>query len=268
MPEIYHVEHVAASFEPHIIPEFFLLMPFIIALIVYLLAFVRSKSQQIQWPLSRLILWILGIFSALFAITGPVADSAHNDFTKHMVGHLFLGMLAPLLMVLAAPMTLFLRTLNVFHARRLSFLLRSGLIRFICNPILASFINVGGLWILYTSSLYMKMHDHVLLNLLIHFHIFMAGYLFTASIIYIDPTPHRKTFVFRAIVLVAALAGHGILSKFIFAHPPMGVPIDQAETAAMLMYYGGDATDLVLIIVFCYQWSKAGRLFKVFNQSV
>jgi len=48
-------------------------------------------------------------------------------------------------------------------------------------------------------------------------------------------------------------ACHGILSKYIYAHPPMGVPIDQAKTGGLVMYYGGDAIGLILITILCYQ---------------
>ena len=65
--------------------------------------------------------------------------------------------------------------------------------------------------------------------------------------------------MFRAIVLVCSLAGHSILSKYLYAHPPIGVSSADAETGAMLMYYGGDLIDLGLILIFCYQWYKATR---------
>ncbi|MDF2653210.1 MAG: hypothetical protein K0Q73_9015 [Paenibacillus sp.] len=61
-------------------------------------------------------------------------------------------------------------------------------------------------------------------------------------------------------MLILAMAGHSILSKFIYESPPSGVPIEQAEQAeqgAKLMYYGGDVIELILIVVFCFQWYKS-----------
>lgn len=228
-------------------------------LILYTLAAFISSRRLKRWPLHRTICWSLGVFCAAFAMIGPLADRAHVDFSAHMLGHLLLGMLAPLLMALAAPITLVLRTIPVIHARQLSFILKSKPIRILSNPLAASFLNIGGLWTLYTTGLYAAMHQSIFLHLFIHIHVFLAGYLFTVSIIYIDPSPHKTGFVYRAIVLIAALAGHGILSKYIYAHPPEGVPAVQAEAGAMLMYYGGDAIDLVLIFILCYQWFKAAR---------
>jgi len=55
------------------------------------------------------------------------------------------------------------------------------------------------------------------------------------------------------------LAAHGMLAKYIYAYPPNGVTITQAERAGMLMYYGGDAIELILIFILCFQWYKSSR---------
>ena len=242
-----------------------LAVPFIVVLVLYLLAVVVSNRKHKKWPVSRTILWVIGVGCALVAVSGPVAQRAHMEFSFHMLGHLLLGMLAPLLLVLAAPVTLTLRTLPVPLARRLSYILKSRMIRMVSDPIFAATLNIGGLWVLYTTSLYEDMHHDILLFLFIHIHVFLAGYLFTISMIYIDPAPHRTGYIYRGIVLILSLSGHGILSKYIYAHPPNGVPRDQAQSGGMLMYYGGDMIDLILIVIFCYQWYKAVR--PVMNRS-
>lgn len=236
-----------------------LLLIFVLAAILYVLAAAVSNRRHKSWPKYRYFFWFIGILSAATAVVGPLADRAHLDFSAHMLGHLLLGMLAPLLIALAAPMSLILRTLNVNSARCLSRLLKSGPFRMLSDPVIATFLNVGGLWILYTTDLYMAMQHSFVLHLFIHLHIFLAGFLFTVSIIYIDPVPHRTSFIYRAIILMIAIAGHDILSKFIYARPPTGVLIEQAEIGGLLMYYGGDAIDLVLISILCFQWYRAGR---------
>ncbi|WP_372459240.1 cytochrome c oxidase assembly protein [Alkalihalobacillus deserti] len=230
-----------------------------IGLNVYILSVVISNRKYKQWPVYRIICWVAGVVFATIAVAGPLAERAHVDFTAHMLGHLLLGMLAPFLMVLAAPMTLLLRTINVSLARRLTRLLKSLPIRIVTNPIVASLLNVGGLWILYTSDLYKIMHENIILHVIIHVHVFLAGYVFTISMIYIDTTPHRTSYVYRSIVLVLTLAAHGILSKYIYVNPPTGVFPAQAEIGGMLMYYGGDAIDMMIIFILCLQWYKASR---------
>jgi putative membrane protein len=253
--------------EDGIILQLLVALPFLLVLIIYILAVITSSRRRKQWPLYRTVFWFFGVLCTAAAVVGPMANRAHTDFTAHMLGHLLLGMLAPLLIVLAAPMTLFLRTLNVISARRLSRVLRIWPVRILSDPIVASFLNVGGLWVLYTTDLYVLMQQNILLHVGVHTHIFFAGYLFTVSMIYFDPTPHRTSFVYRSIVLVIALAGHGILPKYIYAHPPSSVPIAQAETGGMLMYYGGDAIDLILICILCYQWFRATKPRSLLSRS-
>ena len=225
--------------------------------VLYCVAAIISNRRHRQWPLYRTAFWTFGVMCAASVVIGPLAAQAHTDFRAHMLGHLLLGMLAPLLIALAAPMTLILRALNVKTARRLSRALKSRPVSILSNPMTASLLNIYGLWVLYLTDLYRMMQQDMFLYTVVHLHVFLAGYLFTSSFIYIDPTPHRLSFTFRAVVFVFALAGHGILSKYIYAHPPRGVPSDQAEAGGMLMYYGGDAIDIIMIFIFCFQWYRA-----------
>lgn len=244
-------------------PDVFLqlLLPVLVFLlcILYVSAVLFTNRTYSRWPVSRTIFWAFGCVCALLAISGPLAERASTDFTAHMIGHLFLGMLAPLLMALALPMTLLLRTLPTAKARLLTRLLKSWPIRILTHPLIAALLNVGGLWLLYTTELYVRMHENLLLHVLVHLHVWIAGYLFTISILYFDPVYHRVSFRLRAIVLISSLAGHSILAKYLYAHPPIGVPLPQAEQGSMLMYYGGDAIDAVIIFLLCLQWYKAVR---------
>ncbi len=250
-----HHHDIAISLAPQII----LLLPFLAGVIMYLLAVFISYQKQRKWSIWRSLCWIIGSLLAILAVIGPLAERAHTDFVIHMLVHLFLGMLAPLLMAMAAPITLFLRALGVKYAKKLSGLLRSFPLRVMTDPFVACFLNIGGLWLLYTTDLFVAMHEHVLLYLLIHGHIFLAGYVFTVSMIYVEPTPHRTSYRYRSIILILALAGHGILAKFIYANPPTGVTGIEAEKGSMLMYYGGDAVDAIIIFILCLQWYRDTR---------
>lgn len=233
--------------------------PFVLLLLLYLVAVYKSNKSKKRWPIRRTLLLITGIILALLSVAGPLAERAHTDFEVHMIGHLFLGMLSPLLIALSAPMTLFLRTLPVKASRKITCLLRTKFVYFFQNPIVTSILNIGGLWLLYTTRLFELMHENILLHIVIHIHIFLAGYLFTISILYIDPTPHRKSYIYRSVVFIFALAGHAILSKFIYANPPVGISKVEAEIGGMIMYYGGDAIEIGLIIILYYHWFNQTR---------
>ncbi|WP_114571802.1 cytochrome c oxidase assembly protein [Exiguobacterium flavidum] len=231
-------------------------LPFIGGLMLYVGLLLATKRP---WPLHRTLFAVLGTLSAVSAVTGPIAELAHTNFVYHMLGHLLLGMLAPLLFVLAAPMTLCLRTMPVRWARRLSAVLRSGPSRLVTNPVVASLLNVGGLWVLYKTGLYHLMQTNMLIHLLVHLHLFLAGYVFTLSMISLDPVAHRTSYRFRAVVFLLAFAAHSILAKHLYASPPAGVPLEQARSGSQLMYYGGDLIELVIIAVLCLQWYRAAR---------
>lgn len=255
--------------ENEVIVQLLTVMPFLLALVFYISAVVISNRRlKKQWSRVRTTSWIVGILCASIAVIGPLAERAHGDFRVHMMGHLLLGMLAPLLMVLAAPMTLVLRALPVRSARRLTRVLKSLPVQIITNPIFTACLNFGGLWLLYTTDLYILMQQQMILHILVHTHVFLAGYLFTMSIIYMEPTPHRISYKYRSIVLVIAFAAHGIISKYMYEHPPNGVMTDQAEQGAIIMYYGGDAIELIVIFIFCFQWFKHTRPRRVLLQNV
>ena len=236
-------------------------IPALLAIVFYIGAVVvtNRRGRLRKWPRLRTVSFIAGALFAAAALIGPIARQSHVDFTAHMAGHLLLGMLAPLLIALAAPITLVLRTLNVHSARKLSRLLQSSFVGFFSHPIVASVLNIGGLWLLYTTDLYSAMHSNIWLHIIVHIHVFLAGYLFTISLIYIDPVFHRFSYLYRTVVFILALAGHGILSKFIYAYPPEGIPIEEARIGGMLMYYGGDAVDLLLIIILFKHWYESER---------
>lgn len=228
-----------------------------LAFLLYPLAAALTSLRYKPWPLHRYFLWSIGLFCIAAVFTGPLADFAHTDFTGHMWTHLLLGMLAPLLLLLAMPMTLLLRSLPISAARKVSSILKSRPFRLLSNPVTAFILNIGGLYVLYMTGLYELMHHSLIAYALIHLHVFLAGCLFTASIIYIDVTSHRLGYLFRSIVLIVSVAAHKILSKLIYAYPPAGVPREQAEAGGMIMYYGGDFIELAIIVTLCWQWYKA-----------
>ncbi|WP_298591061.1 cytochrome c oxidase assembly protein [uncultured Kocuria sp.] len=211
------------------------------------------------WPPHRTVLWHAGLLCAAAALAGPLAEAARTGFTAHMAGHLLLGMAAPLLLVLAAPVTLALRALPAARARTVSRLLRTPPVRALTHPVVAGLLNAGGLWLLYTTGLYGRMHESVGVHAAVHAHVLLAGYVFTAAVVGVDPDPHRGSFPLRAAVLVGFLAAHSALAKHLYGHPPEGVGTSDARVGAQLMYYGGDVVDVALIVALFAQWYVSGR---------
>lgn len=216
-----------------------------------------------KWPKTLLVYWLIGAACIAFSITGSLAHDAHHHFTAHMLVHLLLGMVAPLFFVLAKPVALLISTLPTTVARRVMRFFKMPYIRLIGHPITASLLNIGGLWLLYTTDLYAMMHASVFVHYVIHLHIFLAGYVFTHVILSIDFYPHRASWRLRAIVLILAIAGHNVLAKWIYANPLQMISQQQAETGAIWMYYGGGIIELAIIILLCYeQYQSAQKRIK------
>lgn len=249
-----HATHAPVSLTLGLI----LVIPVVVAAVAYVAsAWIERRPGNRGWPRYRVVLWLAGLTVVALTLVGPLAERSHADFSAHMATHLLVGMLAPLFLALGAPVTLALRTLPVVPARRLSRLLKSGPVRFLAHPITAALITVGSLWVVYTSPLSSMMFSNPLVHYFLLVHFFLAGYLFTASLVSVDPTPHRTSFPLRTGVLLLAVAGHSILAKYIYIHPPAGTSVTAAESGGVLMYYGGDLIELALIVVFFAQWYRA-----------
>lgn len=220
-------------------------------------AAVRTARHRGAWPVHRAALWCAGLASAGAGMVGPVATAAHSSFTAHMVGHVLVGMVAPLLLVLAAPITVALRALPVPWARLLTRALRERVVRILTHPVIAATLNMGGLWLLYTTDLYQLMHSSVVVYALVHAHIFLAGYIFTASLVGVDPNPHPTSMLLRSVVLITFVAAHSVLAKRLYASPPTGISPTDAHAGSQLMYYGGDLVDVTLIVLLFVGWYRA-----------
>lgn len=212
-----------------------------------------------EWPRRRTVSWLAGLLLAVIATVGPLAEAAHQLFAAHVVAHLVIAMAGPLLLVLAAPVTLALRSLPVGGARRLSRVLRSRVIRVLSEPGVAAAIDMGGLWGFYRTGIWTATHHHQAVHLATHTHMFLAGTLFTVAVVGVDPIAHRRSFGHRAVVVVLAAAAHGILAKTLYVQPPAGVSETAAQTGAVIMYYGGDLVELALLIVLCAAWYRSRR---------
>ena len=95
--------------------------------------------------------------------------------------------------------------------------------------------------------------------LVVHVHMLLAGYLFAFALIGPDPAPHRPGFAVRAGVLVVAVAAHDVLAKLLYAAPPPGVPVAQAEVAGLLMYYGAAPVHVALFVLLGREWLAGQR---------
>jgi len=211
----------------------------------------RLRKRGDRWPPGRDVVFAAGAAVALV----PGAAT----FTGHMLQHVLLGMLAPLLVVLARPVTLLLRAVPAAARRRLKRVLGSRPAAVLVFPPVAAVLEAGSLWLLYRTGLFAAAGRDPWLHVLVHAHVVAAGVLFTASVCRLDPLRHRVGLGPRAAALVGAAAAHAVLAKSLFATPPPGTAFAVADrqAGAQLMYYGGDLVELGLALVVALSWYAA-----------
>lgn len=222
----------------------------------------RLRRRGRRWSASRTASFVGGSIVVMVALCSPLA-ARDELFPVHMVQHLLIGMLAPLLFALSGPVTLALRTLPPVARRRLVRLLHSRVMAAFAFPPVATLIYVGSLWVLYLTPLFALTLRHPLLHGALHFHFLLVGCLFAWPLVGVDPVRSRGSMRLRVAVLLFALGAHGALAKLIYAGWLGGglastLPAAGVHKGAQLMYYGGDVIDLARLLAFFAQWYASG----------
>ena len=186
---------------------------------LYIKGVVILKKRGDSWPVGRTISFALGVAVLDFATSGGLGVYALFSFEYHMIAHMVIGMVAPIGLVLGAPITLALRTLPQGRTPEergvrgmLIALLHSRYSIVLTNPITALALFDGSLFVLYFTDLFgnlMQSHaGHLFMNL----HFLLAGYLFFYVIIGIDPNPKKIPHLFRIVILFAAMSIHAFFA--------------------------------------------------------
>lgn len=228
-------------------------------LLAYVLPAVDRRAEPRGWSGWRIGSFALGIVLIGLALQPGLLPT--DDFRGHMAQHLVIGMVAPLLLVLGAPMTLLLRSVTPRVGRFVGEVLRSRPMHLIASPAAALVLNLGGLLAVYGTPLYAVMQRNSAVHALVTVHVFLAGSLFVWVIAGPDPAPRRPSVPVRLVVLGIAVAGHAVLSQLLYAGVlEVPVPDDQRRGAAELMYYGGDIAELLVALALVSRWRPRRRL--------
>ena len=227
----------------------------------YAAAVWAGRQRGRGWPAGRAAWFALGAGALAVAVSPPVVAAAHADLRVHMAQHVVVAMLAPLALVLGAPVTAGLRALPTAWARRASRALGSGPVRVASHPASALALNLGGMWALYATPLWGAMHHSGGVWAAVHVHMVAAGALFAWAVLAgPDPAPHAAPMGVRLGALVAGIAGHAVLSKGLVAQGwPAGHEHAEVLAAAQVMYYGGDLAEGLLLVALLAAWYRGDR---------
>lgn len=115
----------------------------------YVVLALQAARDSRGWSRWRTTSFISGVAFLALALLPGVGIAGDDNFVAHMAQHLIIAMIAPIALVLGAPMTLLLRVLSPRYARILGDILRSRAAHGVANPVSALLLNLGGLYALY-----------------------------------------------------------------------------------------------------------------------
>ena len=225
-------------------PDALMIGLLVIAVALYIKGVMVLTKRGDKWPVGRTISFAIGISAVDFATSGGLGLYAHFSFSWHMVAHMTLGMIAPIAIVLGAPITLALRTLPQGRNSEergvrgtLLSALHSRYSSIVVNPVGALVIFDGSLFLLYFTSLFSKLMNTHAGHLFMNIHFLLAGFLFFHVIIGIDPNPKRPPFLVRIVTLLVAMSIHAFFSVALMSSSTL---VDSGYFAALQIPWVGD----------------------------
>jgi cytochrome c oxidase assembly factor CtaG len=205
------------------------ILPFgcLIALIAYATGVIRLHQRGDTWPLGRTAAFAAGLASVLLVTGTGIGGYGMKLFSVHMLQHMVLSMLSPVLILMGAPVTLALRTLpGGRHGARgkLLAVLHSRAARVLTSPLVTIPLFLGSLYGLYFTSLF----DAAMSTwwghtwMLVHF--LGVGLLFFWPIMAIDPSPRHAGHGLRIVELLTTTPFHAFfgIAVMMSIHPVVG----------------------------------------------
>ena len=191
----------------------------IFAVAIYIKGVIILSRRGDKWPVGRTIAFALGISAIDFATSGGLGVYSRFAFSNHMLSHMVLGMIAPIGIVLGAPITLALRTLPIGRNEqergiRGSFiaLLHSKLSKIYTHPVVALAIFNGSLFALYFTPLFGNLMQGHSGHFFMSIHFLLSGILFFQVLIGVDPMPRKVPHIVKMIIIFAAMSIHAFFS--------------------------------------------------------
>jgi putative copper resistance protein D len=258
-------------------PDAAIALALLLSAVLYARGVLVLRRRGIHWPVGRMIGWYAGLTVAAFATMSGLATYGKILFSAHMAQHMLLGMLAPMLLVMGAPITLALRAIPPAGANRpagprewLLAVLHSRVVRVLTNPVVALLLFVTAPYLVYFSGLFETAMRHHTAHVAMHVHFLLVGYLFYETLIGTDPLPRRAPYPMRLIVLFASLPFHAFFAVALLSTDSV---IAASYYALLGRTWGPDAlTDqttgsaftwafaevpaVIMLVVLLVQWSR------------
>ena len=245
---------------------------------LYIWGVVRVTRRGGRWPLSRLLFWLAGWGLTLYLAVSGLWMYSTAVFSWHMLVHMTVNMMIPVLCVLGAPISL------VYAASRtrlpgefagaqelLGWLAENRLVRVLLSPPVVWLNYVGSLFLVYFGPLFpwlMRYHwGHQLMLL----HFMVAGYAFFALLVGPDRHPWQLPYIVRFALLLSIMPFHALFAVGIMQSRTIlgeqfyrsidvswvGDLLKDQNIAGQVTWFTGEIPAFVAVIMLAAQWFRS-----------
>lgn len=180
----------------------------------YLLGVRRLHARGDRWPVGRTVCWVLGCVVLLLATSSGLGRFAPAVFSVHMGAVAGLAIIAPLLLALGAPLTLWSAAARrgadgvpgMWEFSRQLYL--SAPLRLLTRPAVALTLLFGGFYVFYLGGIYGSLDGSHTWHVVSNGYFLVAGFVFFWVSVGPDPTPAAASTRTRLITAVAGLAAY------------------------------------------------------------
>ncbi|GAA1910296.1 cytochrome c oxidase assembly protein [Streptantibioticus ferralitis] len=251
----------------------FFLIGCVLALGLYGWAVIRLRRRGDAWPVVRTVAFATGVLTVGLTMCTKLNDYGMVLFSVHMVQHMVISMLSPILLLLGAPVTLTLRALPTAGRGRkgprelLVALLHSRYMRIITHPAFTIPLFIASLYALYFTPLFDFLMGSRIGHIAMMVHFLAVGLVFFWPIMGVDPGPHRPGYVMRILELFMGMPFHAFFGIALmmasqpmiktFEHPPasLGVdPLADMHAGGAIAWAFSEIPSVLVLIALVMQW--------------
>ncbi|MBI0376280.1 cytochrome c oxidase assembly protein [Streptomyces albiflaviniger] len=254
----------------------FFLVGCVLALGLYGWGVARLRRRGDAWPVGRLVSFALGVLTIAVAMCTKLNDYGMVMFSVHMVQHMIISMVSPILLLLGAPVTLTLRALPAAGRGRkgprelLVALLHSRYMRIITHPAFTIPLFIASLYALYFTPLFDFLMESKAGHIAMMVHFLAVGLVFFWPIMGVDPGPHRPGYVMRMLELFSGMPFHAFFGIALmmasepmvgaYKHPPASLGVDALSDqtwAGGIAWAFSEIPSVIVLVALVYQWYKS-----------
>jgi putative membrane protein len=236
----------------------------------------RVHQRGVRWPVGRTIAWSAGCATLFYVTASGLEPYSLGMFSLHMVQHMMLTMIAPLFLLMGAPVTLALRGLPAVAGpagmpRRLVLTcLHSRPAQLVASPLFTVPLFIVSLYGVYFTPVFDDLMTSTPGHTLMLLHFLVTGLLFFGPILAVDPWPRHSGHGARMLELLLPAPFHAFFGVIVimsnqlllssYAHPPASWGVDplydQGAAGGIAWSFGEFPTVLVLGVVF-FSWTRS-----------